>query len=192
MSEETQTEAGGETEKEAKPAAKKTTRKTTSRKTTASKTTARKAAPKKAAPRKKAAAEPAPEPAVEAPAEAEPAATESSDDAQATNGYGHHGGSHDYTGSQMLEDLKGRNWPEIIKRALLMFLFGVLGSAALWIAFVLAAAQVIFTIFAGTANEDLTRIIKQCGGYVYDVLDYLSFSTDECPFPFGRKIPEGD
>lgn len=92
--------------------------------------------------------------------------------------------------AQILEDLKGRDWPKILTRALLMFFFGVLGSAALWVAFFLAATQVIFTIFAGETNPSLTRIIKQLANFIHDVLDYLSFGSDETPFPFERKWPD--
>lgn len=91
----------------------------------------------------------------------------------------------------LVEDLKSRNWPEIIKRALLMFFFGILGTAALYVSFVLATAQVVISIIAGEPNTALTRIMKQCGSYLKDVLDYLSFASDECPFPFGRDWPEG-
>lgn len=94
--------------------------------------------------------------------------------------------------SQLMEDLKGRDWPQIIKRALLMFFFGVLGWISLSIAFFLAAAQVVFTIFVGEANSSLTKLIKQFANYIHDVLDYLSFASDECPFPFGRPIPDAD
>ncbi len=94
--------------------------------------------------------------------------------------------------SQIVEDLKGRDWPQIIKRALLMFFFGVLGSMALYVAFFLATAQVVFTIFAGETNPSLTRLIKQLGNYIHDVLHYLSFATEECPFPFGRGWPDAD
>ena len=92
--------------------------------------------------------------------------------------------------SQMLEDLKGRDWPKILTRALLMFFFGVLGSAALWVAFFLSATQVVFTIFAGETNPSLTKIIKQLANFIHDVLDYLSFASDETPFPFERKWPD--
>ena len=91
-----------------------------------------------------------------------------------------------------MEDLKGRDWPNIIKRALLMVFFGFLAWVTLFVAFFLAATQVVFTIFAGGPNSALTRLIKQGANYIHDVLDYLSFASDECPFPFGRNLPEAD
>lgn len=94
--------------------------------------------------------------------------------------------------SQLMEDLKGRDWPQIVKRAFFMFFFGVLGWVSLSLAFFLAAAQVLFTIFAGEANSNLTRVIKQFANYIHDVLNYLSFATDETPFPFDRKWPDAD
>ena len=94
--------------------------------------------------------------------------------------------------SQIIDDLKERDWPQIIKRALLMFFFGVLGSFALYLSFVLAVAQVGFSIFVGQPNQALTRVMRQCAAYIRDVLEYLSFGSDECPFPFGRDLPEVD
>lgn len=94
--------------------------------------------------------------------------------------------------AKIVEELKGRNWPKIIQRALLMFFFGVLGTFALYLSFVLAVAQIGFTIFAGNPNEQLSRIIRQCGLYIKDVAEYLSFASDECPFPFGRDLPTSD
>lgn len=100
--------------------------------------------------------------------------------------------SEEYNASRMVEDLKGRDWGQIIQRALFMFFFGVLAWITLSVAFFLAAAQVVFMIFAGEANSALTRLIKQGGNYIRDVLDYLSFASDECPFPFGRNLPDAD
>lgn len=94
--------------------------------------------------------------------------------------------------SQLMEDLKGRDWPHIIKRAFFMFFFGVLGWMSMSVAFFLAAVQIVFTIFAGEANTSLARVIKQFANYIHDILGYLSFSTDETPFPFDRRWPDAD
>lgn len=94
--------------------------------------------------------------------------------------------------SQLMDDLKSRDWPTIIKRAFLMFVFGVLGSVSMSLALFLAGVQVVFTIFAGEANPSLTGLIKQFANYIHDVLDYLSFASEETPFPFDRKWPDAD
>lgn len=94
--------------------------------------------------------------------------------------------------SNIVEDLKGRDWPQIIQRALLMVFFGFLAWVTISVAFFLATAQVIISIFVGEPNAALTRLIKQGANYIHDVLDYLSFASDECPFPFGRNLPDPD
>lgn len=98
----------------------------------------------------------------------------------------------DYDASNLVNDLKGRDWPKIIQRALLMVFFGFLAWVTISVAFFLATAQVVISIFVGEPNAALTRLIKQGANYIHDVLDYLSFASDECPFPFGRKLPEAD
>jgi hypothetical protein len=92
--------------------------------------------------------------------------------------------------AKLVDDLKSRDWKQILTRALLMFFFGILGTVALYVSFVLAAAQVVLSIVAGESNSALTKVMKQCSAYLKDVIDYLSFASDECPFPFGRDWPE--
>ena len=167
--------------------------KTAARKASASKPATRKTAAAKSASTsktKKAAATPKAE-AVEEPIAPPPAQQEEKTGDAQMNGDTDSARAQNST-SQLVEDLKGRDWPQILKRALLMLFFGVLGSAALYVAFFLAATQVVFTIFAGETNPSLTRLIKQLGNYIHDVLDYLSFASEECPFPFGRSWPDAD
>lgn len=192
MSEESPTpESGSETPKK-KPAPKRTASKAkaaTTRKTAARKAPVRKKTPAaennntKVTNEDSAASQ---EAAPEAPPASDAQADAPERENTASSAHAHYGTS------KMVEDLKGRDWPKIIQRALLMFFFGVLGWISLSLAFFLAAAQVVFTIFAGEANSALTRIIKQFANYIHDVLDYLSFASDECPFPFGRKFPDAD
>jgi len=101
-------------------------------------------------------------------------------------------GDHRHNTANLVEDLKGRDWPKIIQRALLMVFFGFLAWVTISVAFFLATAQVVISIFVGEPNAALTRLIKQSANYIHDVLDYLSFASDECPFPFGRNLPDPD
>ncbi len=199
MSEESPTPEPAEDTPRKKPAARKTSAKST---TAAKKPAARKATTGKAAAQKttrkatgaaKSADTGTGAVKTETPAKAEPAPDTASKKAATPEQEPRQAGDkNDYDASKMVEDLKGRDWPKIIQRALLMFFFGVLGWITLSLAFFLAAAQVVFTIFVGEANPALTRLIKQGGNYIRDVLDYLSFGSDECPFPFGRRLPDAD
>lgn len=113
-----------------------------------------------------------------------------SNDNEARMSSGSH--KHSFDSGKVIEDLKGRDWGQIISRALLMFFFGVLGTFALYLAFFLAVTQVFFSIFSGAPNGKLTGIMLQLSGYVKDVIAYLSFSSDDLPFPFGKDIPPSD
>ena len=171
-----------------KPAAKPKTAK--SKPAAAKKPTARRATPaKKAKPQPKPSASEQPA-AQNEPTQAETVHT--SDQADATKPADASSKSKDYDASKMVEDLKGRDWPKIIQRALLMVFFGFLAWITISVAFFLATAQVVISIFVGEPNKALTRLIKQGANYISDVLDYLSFASDECPFPFGRDLPEAD
>lgn len=193
-----------ETGDEKKPtAAKKTTTRrapkkaasTSPKKTAPKKTTARKTATAKAAAAKSTTKTTTSKPKAVRPQATKPATATPTPEEQTGDTAMNSEQTSQETGqnsNQILDDLKSRDWPQIIKRALLMFFFGVLGSAALWIAFFLAATQVVFTIFAGETNPSLTRIVKQLANFIHDVLDYLSFASDETPFPFERKWPDAD
>lgn len=177
-----------------KPAAKRASSKASgktpnkTRASAAKKPAARKASPAKAAPQ--------PDTTGSPQTEAAPTAADRTADSQERTGAPEQASvandTHEHKASKMVEDLKGRDWPKIIQRALLMVFFGFLAWITISVAFFLATAQVVISIFVGEPNKDLTRLIKQGSSYIGDVLDYMSFATDECPFPFGKNLPEAD
>lgn len=176
-----------------KPAAKKTTAKAApaAKKSTAAQKKSTPASKKPASQNKAeektaTATKPEPSEARSANAVSEEPKDQSSDTSQKSSS------SENFDGAQILEDLKSRNWGQIITRALLMFFFGVLGTFALYIAFFLAFTQVIFSIFVGGPNDKLTAVMSQLSGYLKDVISYLSFASDELPFPFGKDVPPSD
>lgn len=172
------------------PAKKAPAKKSAPARASAAKPAARKTAPKKSA-ATQAAAEKAPVTAKASLDDTKAHVAEPAEQTAHSNAHSQEETSNNDS-AQLFEELKGRNWPQIIKRALLMFFFGVLGTIALYLAFVLAFAQVVSSIFIGEPNKALTNIMHQCSGYIRDVVDYLSFASDECPYPFGRDLPNGN
>lgn len=87
-------------------------------------------------------------------------------------------------------DLKDRDWKYILRRGLLMILFGVFG----WIAFVIGTSltfvHYVVAILQDGPHKDLVKWINTCGTYLKQVFEYLSYETDEPPFPFGKKLEE--
>ena len=71
-------------------------------------------------------------------------------------------------------------------RALLMALFAAVVFFLLpWLAVILAALQLVVVVFNGRANEDLLGFGRSLGAFVHQCYDYLTFNTDDAPFPVG-------
>jgi len=73
---------------------------------------------------------------------------------------------------------------EIWYRLLFMVLFAVIS----WIAKLVLIAVVIFQflckLFTGTTDERSTDLGGQLSTYIYQILNYLTFNTEDRPFPF--------
>lgn len=206
-----------ETENEKKPAAKKpaakktTTRKTTSaRKTAAAKTTATKkpvarktATGKSTTTRKTAAAKST----VKAKAEPKPQAapkqetpttsaesTKARDASKSENLYSDSENTKDSSvdKDKIIAELKDKDWLEVVFRGLFMVLYGFVASGVLTVTFGLSIIQFIVMILLGEPNALITRFVRGCAKYIEDVLDFMSFRTDERPFPLGKDLPDGD
>ena len=51
--------------------------------------------------------------------------------------------------------------------------------------------QVIMTLFTGSRNQRAMDFGAQLGMYAYQILRYLTYNTDEAPFPFS-EWPSGN
>ncbi|MCK5895869.1 MAG: DUF4389 domain-containing protein [Cocleimonas sp.] len=76
------------------------------------------------------------------------------------------------------------------KRVLYMLLFAFAYSIAEFVLIGIAIVQVLFKLFSGEVNDNLTFLGKQTALYVYDVMLFLTFNTEEMPFPFSAW-PDG-
>jgi len=195
MSEETTptpegTEAAA-SKKKAAPRKRATTAKKPAAKTTRKTTTAKKAAPKKAAAKPKAAAakaaeapsKAAPPPETEAPkAEAPKPENESAKNA----GSGH---TISEDAQEFISELKEKDWGTYLVRGIFMLVFGFLSWLAISFCFLLAGIQFIILVLTGGPNDVVTKAIMTAGNYIADVMAYLSFKSDERPFPLGKPLP---
>jgi len=70
----------------------------------------------------------------------------------------------------------------------LRLLFMVLFAVISWIAKLVLIAVVIFQfivkLFTGDINERALGLGGQLSSYIYQILNYLTFNTEERPFPF--------
>ena len=70
------------------------------------------------------------------------------------------------------------------KRMLYMLLFVLAYSVAEFVLMAVAIVQVLIKLFTGDINENLRVLGKQTALYIYDVMLFLTFNTEEKPFPF--------
>ena len=70
------------------------------------------------------------------------------------------------------------------KRILYMLLFAFAYSMAEFVLMGIVFIQVGFKLLTGELNSNLKVLSKQIAFYIYKVMLFLSFNTEEKPFPF--------
>ena len=85
----------------------------------------------------------------------------------------------------------GPDYRAILFRALFMILFFVLYSIAELVVYGVAIVQLGFAIFTGEPQPRLTQFGAQLGTYVYQIMQYWTYNSEQKPFPFA-DWPSGD
>jgi hypothetical protein len=79
------------------------------------------------------------------------------------------------------ENLKNTNtW----LRFVFMILFIIFFNFAEMLLMLIVAFQFIVSLIAGSPNERVKPFSRQLSRYIYEVLLFLSYNTEEKPFPF--------
>ncbi len=69
-------------------------------------------------------------------------------------------------------------------RLLFMVLFVMLLSVAGVVMLAAIVLQFLFAITSGSANDNLRPLGSQIASYIYQILQFLIYNTEEKPFPF--------
>ncbi|MBX2857425.1 MAG: DUF4389 domain-containing protein [Cellvibrionaceae bacterium] len=69
-------------------------------------------------------------------------------------------------------------------RFLYMVLFSLALYVAIFVTWFLVAAQFLFSLFTGSDNLPLRRFCDSFSTFIYQVIRYLTYNTEEKPFPF--------
>lgn len=73
------------------------------------------------------------------------------------------------------------------------FLFMVICSIFVWLASIVGAVVVVLgflmVLFTGEVNRELRGVGQSLATYIYENIRYLTFNTDDRPFPFGGAWP---
>ncbi len=88
------------------------------------------------------------------------------------------------------ETKKDKN-SEIFSRIFYTVLFAFIGWMSLWVFAFVVLIQFGFLLITGQVNKNLKGFNQEVGLFIYDMIKYLSFQTNQKPFPF-RDWPYGE
>ena len=75
----------------------------------------------------------------------------------------------------------------------LVFMIGYCFLA--WLAGMVGTIVIIFgflwVLFTGDVNRQLAQVGQAIASYIYEIVRYLTYNTDDKPFPFGEDWPSG-
>lgn len=93
------------------------------------------------------------------------------------------------SGNPVEENIKSRaTWT----RFLFMVLSCILVSLAVWVGAVIVVFGFLWVLFTGEVNRELRGVGQSIAAYLYENVRFLTFNTDERPFPFGGQWPSGE
>jgi len=94
----------------------------------------------------------------------------------------------DMTRSTFDDNIRSKaTWQRLVFMIIMSLLF-CLGITAGWIVVVLEFFWVLFT---GETKKEFSSIGRQLGEYAKEIALYMTFNTEERPFPFDRDWPAG-
>ncbi len=70
-------------------------------------------------------------------------------------------------------------------RLVFMLVFWVLAGVTTFVASVVIVLGFFWVLFTGETNSQLKKAGKGIGAYIYQIISYLTYNSDEKPFPFG-------
>jgi len=73
---------------------------------------------------------------------------------------------------------------EVFQRFAFMVLFSLIFLVVKLVVFAVAIFQLLHLLFTGKLHEELKSFAYSISIYVYDITKYLTFDSEELPFPF--------
>lgn len=92
----------------------------------------------------------------------------------------------DFDDASFEENLRNRStW----KRFLFMIVVAVLFWLGVIVGLMVILLQFLWVLFTGRTKKEFSAVGRQLAEYSKEIVLYLSFNTDERPFPFDRDWP---
>ena len=76
-------------------------------------------------------------------------------------------------------------------RGLYMVLFSIFYTIADFVLFAVVVFQFVLKLFTGDTNDRLRKLGLSISTYIYEILQFLSFNSEQHPYPFGTW-PKGE
>ena len=90
------------------------------------------------------------------------------------------------SGKRVEDNIKSRTtW----MRFLFMAICFVLVSLAAMVCSVVVAFSFLWVLITGEVNRELREVGQSLASYIYQNIRFLTFNSDDKPFPFGGKWP---
>ena len=70
-------------------------------------------------------------------------------------------------------------------RGLYMVLFSIFYTIADFVLFAVVVFQFILKLFTGDTNDRLRKLGLSISTYIYEILQFLTFNSEQHPYPFG-------
>ena len=87
------------------------------------------------------------------------------------------------------ENIKSRTtW----MRLLFMCIYAVSISLTGMVGSVIVVLGFLWVLFTGEVNRELRQVGQAIADYMYEIVRFLTFNTDDKPFPFGGPWPSAD
>ena len=91
--------------------------------------------------------------------------------------------------SPIEENLKSKpTWLRLV----FMILFSVLASVTIFVASIVVGLGFLWVLFTGKTNKRLQALGKSIASYLYQIFCYLTYNSDERPFPFEAEWPSAE
>ena len=84
------------------------------------------------------------------------------------------------------------NFNPALLRLPYMAAFGVIAYILIWPLLALSVIQFGFHLFEGIPNARLVSLSNQLISYILQIFDYISYKTDQKPFPFSSLPVKGN
>jgi len=93
------------------------------------------------------------------------------------------------SGNPIEQNLKsGATW----LRGLFMLISCALAGVAIFAGSVIVVLGFFYVLFGGEVNRQVKDAGQSVASYIYNIACYLTFNTDEKPFPLGGEWPSGN